>query len=69
MVANIGRIDRSIRIALGIVLLSVVLLATGHWRWIGLLGVLRGSCRMQGIVVHAACCGVRWRLTLSLIKQ
>ena len=40
MVANIGRIDRCIRIALGIVLLSVVLLATGHWRWIGLLGAL-----------------------------
>jgi len=40
MVANTGRIDRSIRIALGIVLLSIVLLATGYWRWVGLLGVL-----------------------------
>ncbi len=38
--SNVGRIDRVLRIALGIALLSMVYLAAGPWRWAGLVGLL-----------------------------
>lgn len=40
MVANMGPIDRSIRMAGGLALLSLVFLAHGYLRWLGLIGVL-----------------------------
>jgi Protein of unknown function (DUF2892) len=39
MIANIGPIDRSIRIAVGVGLLSLIFLLHGSLRWTGLIGV------------------------------
>ena len=40
MKANVGRLDRIVRIAFGIVLLSLIVLLQGPERWWGLLGVI-----------------------------
>jgi len=40
MRGNIGPVDRSIRVAVGVALLSVIVLSPSHFRWIGLIGVL-----------------------------
>ena len=40
MFANIGPIDRSIRIAVGLALLSLTFLLHSNLRWAGLIGVL-----------------------------
>ena len=40
MVANVGKVDRIVRVILGIALLSVVLLAEGPMRWLGLIGIV-----------------------------
>ncbi|HEX7954118.1 MAG TPA: DUF2892 domain-containing protein [Burkholderiales bacterium] len=40
MTVNMERPDRLMRIAAGLALLGVVLLVPGHWRWLGLIGVL-----------------------------
>ncbi len=37
---NVGRVDRWIRIILGIALLSLILLLSGGIRWIGLIGLI-----------------------------
>ena len=40
MKQNVGRIDRWIRIVIGIVLLSLVVFLSGGIRWIGLIGLI-----------------------------
>jgi hypothetical protein len=40
MKGNIGRIDKVVRLALGIALLSLLFLVDGPIRWIGLLGLV-----------------------------
>ena len=40
MKANVGQLDRIVRIAAGIVLLSLIVLVPGPGRWWGLLGVI-----------------------------
>lgn len=37
---NIGKIDATIRYAVGIVLLAIVFVAEGPWRWLGLIGFI-----------------------------
>jgi Protein of unknown function (DUF2892) len=40
MDANIGTVDRVLRIVLGLVLLSMLLWADGAIRWVGLVGLV-----------------------------
>ena len=41
MTNNIGSVDRVIRIIVGIVLLSlIVLMPEAPWRWVGLIGIV-----------------------------
>ena len=40
MKANVGRLDRIVRIAIGLILLSLIVLLPGPERWWGLLGVI-----------------------------
>lgn len=40
MRANVGRLDRIVRIAIGILLLALIVLVPGPERWWGLLGVI-----------------------------
>lgn len=38
--ANVGNIDRIIRIIAGVLILSVLFLAEGNMRWLGLIGLV-----------------------------
>ena len=38
MNANVGKLDRVLRVLLGLGLIAFGLLATGPWRWLGLAG-------------------------------
>ncbi|MCS6891636.1 MAG: DUF2892 domain-containing protein [Rhodovarius sp.] len=40
MTPNVGPADRAIRIVAGLLLLSLLLLLEGPWRWAGLIGLL-----------------------------
>ena len=40
MEVNVGGVDRTIRIVLGIVLLSLVFILEGNARWWGLIGIV-----------------------------
>lgn len=40
MKQNVGRVDRWVRIILGVVLLSLTLILSGGIRWIGLIGLI-----------------------------
>jgi hypothetical protein len=40
MKANVGGIDRGVRIAVGIVLLALIFVLEGDARWLGLIGLL-----------------------------
>ncbi len=40
MTVNMESPERLVRIAVGLALLGVVLLAPGNWRWAGLIGVV-----------------------------
>jgi hypothetical protein len=37
---NIGKVDAVIRYIIGIVLLLMVVLTEGPWRWLGLIGII-----------------------------
>jgi hypothetical protein len=37
---NIGGTDQTIRLIAGLVLLSVVIIGSGGWRWFGLIGLI-----------------------------
>lgn len=55
MKKNVGQIDRWVRIALGVILLSLIVFLSGGIRWIGLIGLiplitgLVGSCPLYSI--------------------
>lgn len=38
--SNIGKIDATIRYAVGIVLLGIVFVVDSPWRWLGLIGFI-----------------------------
>lgn len=40
MVRNVGGLDRALRIAVGLALLSLVLVLQGEARWFGLIGIV-----------------------------
>ncbi len=40
MKKNVGNADKWIRIVLGIVLLSLILIIQSNWRWLGLIGLI-----------------------------
>ena len=40
MTINIGSVDRIIRVAIGLVLLSLPLWLESPWRWVGLIGIM-----------------------------
>lgn len=40
MQPNVGKMDAGVRYIIGFVLLSLLLLIEGPWRWIGLLGII-----------------------------
>lgn len=40
MKKNIGRVDKWIRIVLGIVLLGLIFIIQSDWRWLGLIGII-----------------------------
>jgi len=40
MKKNVGNTDKWIRIVLGIVLLSLILIIQNNWRWLGLIGLI-----------------------------
>lgn len=42
MIANVGGLDRILRIAAGLILLSLVWLVPTNWGWIGLVPLLTG---------------------------
>ena len=45
MIPNVGKIDRLVRIVVGLALLSMLIFAGGHWKWLaGLAGsILLGT--------------------------
>jgi Inner membrane protein YgaP-like, transmembrane domain len=40
MTRNVGTADQWLRIILGLVLLALIFIIDGPWRWIGLIGVV-----------------------------
>jgi hypothetical protein len=63
MKLNVGGIDKIVRIAAGIALLSLVVLLEGSIRWIGLVGIvplvtgLVGFCPLYSILGINTCPG------------
>ncbi|MBN1448805.1 MAG: DUF2892 domain-containing protein [Bacteroidetes bacterium] len=61
MTINVGSIDRTIRIILGIVLLSLVFLLEGGIRYIGLIGIIplltaaSRSCPLYSLIGASTC--------------
>ncbi len=61
MKQNVGSIDRFVRVALGIVLLSLMLVLEGNARWWGLVGLvplltgLFGTCPLYSIFGLSTC--------------
>lgn len=61
MKINVGKIDRLIRIVLGLVLLSLPLWLDSPWRWLGLIGLmplftgLSGRCPGYGLLGLSTC--------------
>ena len=40
MQINVGRLDRIVRVVIGLVLLSLPLWLDSSWRWLGLIGIM-----------------------------
>ena len=61
MKANVGRIDKGIRIVAGLVLLALVFVLEGSARWWGLIGVvplatgLMGYCPLYALLGINSC--------------
>jgi len=61
MKANVGGIDRAIRVVLGIGLLSLLFLVDGTARWFGLIGLVPlataaiGYCPLYSILGVSSC--------------
>jgi len=52
MDVNVGKVDRGMRVVIGVALLSLLFFLSGHLRWLGLVGLmplmsgLTGNCPM-----------------------
>lgn len=61
MPKNMGETDRTLRLIAGIILLSLALLVTSEWRWLGLIGLIpfvsgaMGICPLYTIVGIDTC--------------
>jgi hypothetical protein len=61
MPKNVGETDRTLRLVAGIILLSLTLLVTSEWRWLGLIGLIpfvsgaMGVCPLYTIVGINTC--------------
>ncbi|MEW5862760.1 MAG: DUF2892 domain-containing protein [Pseudomonadota bacterium] len=61
MKANVGTVDRVLRIVAGLVLLSAVFLVEGNARWWGLIGIvpiataLAGYCPLYALLGLSTC--------------
>lgn len=61
MIANVGTVDRSIRIGVGLVLIVATLMGwIGQWGWIGLVAIATGVFRF---------CPAYWPFGLSTCKR
>lgn len=61
MIANVGTVDRSIRIGVGLVLIVATLMGwIGPWGWIGLVAIATGVFRF---------CPAYWPFGLSTCKR
>ena len=49
MKKNVGTVDQWIRIILGIVLLALIFIIKGDWRWIGLVGLIPLATAISGV--------------------
>jgi hypothetical protein len=60
MKANVGTVDRVLRIAVGLILIGLALSGkAGYWAWIGLLPLLTGILRFcpAYTLLHCKTCG------------
>lgn len=48
MMSNVGGIDRTLRIVLGLILLSFIFLLDGNARWFGLIGLVPLATALLG---------------------
>ena len=48
MKANVGGMDRAIRIVAGIAILSLFFVVEGPWRWLGLIGIVLLATGLAG---------------------
>ncbi len=48
MIANVGSVDRILRIVLGLALLSLLFLLDGNARWLGLIGLVPLATALLG---------------------
>lgn len=61
MKANVGNVDRIIRIALGLALLSLLYLGEGSMKWLGLIGIVPiatavfGVCPLYSVLGISTC--------------
>ena len=61
MKLNVGGIDKTVRIAAGVVLLSLLVLLEGSIRWVGLIGIvplvtgLVGYCPLYSLLGVSTC--------------
>ena len=61
MKSNVGTIDRTLRVLVGVALLSLLGIAEGNLRWIGLLGIvplataLLGFCPLYSLLGISSC--------------
>lgn len=61
MIANVGTVDRSIRIVVGLVLIVATLMGwIGPWGWLGLVAIATGVFRF---------CPAYWPFGLSTCKR
>ena len=61
MIANVGTVDRSIRIGVGLVLIVATLMGwIGPWGWLGLVAIATGVFRF---------CPAYWPFGLSTCKR
>ena len=59
MEKNVGSMDRTLRIAVGLGMLSLVFLLDGGLRWIGLLGLVPLSTALLGYCPAYTLLGIR----------